>query len=119
MNKLAMILAAGAALLLAGCDMPSPDTTPAPQPITTGNATADSVISKVVTGCGYKLEFQTAIDLVKNYTPSGGVFVSLTDSLADAVCSVLTKKSATRMKASTKVLVLNGKAIVLKGQFVR
>ena len=97
------------AVALAGCD---PSVTPPPlTPITTGNATADSVISKVVQGCGYKMEYQTAINLVENYTPSGGVFVSLADAITSAVCSALTTKSASRSGVRVSGVAIRGKVV--------
>ena len=107
MKKIIALVFVGS-LALAGCNSVTPTNT------TTTTPTVSDFQSAVVTACGF-LPAATTIANIITANPA----VSTGAQIADIVCKAVTTKSARKGVYAPKSVIVNGKVILINGEFVK
>lgn len=95
MNKISLTLAAGLlAASLGGCVITAGSNgAPIPEPFpSTGNTTIDAIIAQAQTICGFAPAVSTVSSIIDTFVPG----TAIVGTIANGICSAITKKSARR-----------------------
>lgn len=105
MKKIIALVFVGA-LALAGCNSVTPPSVTTP--------TVTDFQNAVVAACGF-LPAATTIASIITANPA----VATGGQIAEIICKAVTTKSARKVGYSPKVVVVNGKVILINGEFVK
>jgi hypothetical protein len=86
---------------------------------TTGGTSTADIIAQAQAAAVLACAYAPTASAIANIIAAGDPTVATATAIANAVCSAVTRTSVSRSAASTFHVVVNGKDIVVTGEFVR